>query len=135
MRYLIGAESAQQFQWRLLDDGVERVEEREAARGDARPDDAPVGRITALGDESAGVEAGEQARDIGHGGDHAVADGRAGESLWGCGAENAQNVVLGMGEMEWAQTKLEGAIELIGDAQQAQEQLRLRGGKCGLARG
>lgn len=110
---LIVGEGAEELLRFVIDDGVEFFEKRKPAWGDARPDDTTVSGIATLCDEFAKTQAREQTGDVWLGGDHAVADGRAGESCGGRGAENAQDVVLRMRELEGAQSKLKGAIELI----------------------
>ena len=130
---LIDGERAKELLRLAINDGVEFLEERETAGGDARPDDAAVCGITTLRDELAQAQTSQQACDIRLCGDHAVADGRAGKTRGRRAAQDAQDVVLRMGELEWPETKLEGSIELVRDAQQTQEQLGLRAGECGLA--
>ena len=58
-----------------------------------RPDNAPVVFIPLLADELQSLHARQQASDVRYGCDHAVADGRAGQSLRMGAAQNAQDVV------------------------------------------
>jgi len=79
-----------------------------------RPDDPAVVRIAPLCEEFLRLEAGEQASNVGHRGDHHVADSRTGEPVGIGAAQDAQCVVLGGGEAEGLETLLKGAMERVG---------------------
>ena len=81
-----------------VDDGVHLSEEVEAGLGDVGDDDAAIAGVAALADELEALESIEQAGDVGLGGDHAVADGGAGQAVGLSSSEDAQDVVLRSGD-------------------------------------
>jgi hypothetical protein len=104
-----------------LHDFISILEQFEAERGDVCPDDAAVLAIAFLLDELVGFEAGEQAGDVGLGGDHAIADGGAGEAFALGAAKDAEDVVLGGGEAGGLEALLNGALQSVGGAHELEE--------------
>src|ERR1700677_1556418 len=97
---------------------IHLLEQSQTAFGDLRPDNAPVVTVTLLTHELEGLEAGKQTRDVRVGGDHAVADGGAGEAVGMGAAQDAQNVVLRGGDAPVAGFAMEGAMQAVGGAKQ-----------------
>jgi hypothetical protein len=70
-------------------------------------------RIALLADELERLETSQQARDVWVGGDHAAADGGAGQPLRMRTAQNPEHVVLRRGDAPVADLQMEGAIEAV----------------------
>lgn len=109
---------------RELGDGlVHFSEESEAGGRDEGEEDAAVLLVALLADELEDFEAGEQTGDVGVGGDHAVADVGAGEAAGVSAAQDAEDVVLGGGDVPLAGAALHGALEAVGGAGEVEESL------------
>lgn len=120
LRQLGGAHVAEQLDGQLLNVRVHGGKQFEAGVGDLRPDDAAVVAVATLLDELERLEPAEQAGDVGLGGDHAVADGGAGEPLGMCAAEDAEDVVLGRGDAPVTKSEMKGALQGVGGAHQVE---------------
>jgi hypothetical protein len=116
---------------RELGDGLIHFGEKgEAAGGDAGEQHAAVLLVALLMDEFEGLETGEKTGDVGVSGDHAVADDGAGEAAGVGSAKNAEDVVLGGGDVPVAGAALHGALQAVGGAGEVEESLL-----CGAAEG
>ena len=120
---IVFAQVAQHLGGELGDDGVHLGEEVEAGIGDEGVDDAAVFFVTSLTDELESFETGEQASDVGVGGDHPVSDGGAGKALGVGAAEDAQHVVLRGGDIPAPGGVLHGALQAVGGADEVEESL------------
>ena len=125
----IGRELAEELDGYGLDDGIHLAKQVKAGVGDAGPDDAAVARVAVLLNEPEGLESGEQAGDVGDGGEHAVSDGGAGEAVGMRAAEDAEDVVLRAGNVPLADAAVEGALETVGCAEDVEQGLFVRCGE------
>jgi hypothetical protein len=126
---LFGRELAEELDGYGLDDGIHLTEQVESGVCDTGPDDASVARVAVLHDELEGLEASEQAGDVGNGGEHAVADGGAGEATGMGAAEDAEDVVLRAGNVPVADAAVEGALEAVCGAEDVEQGLFLGSGE------
>jgi hypothetical protein len=115
---LVRGQVAQQLFGKVLNRWIGFSQESEARGGDLCPDHAAVALVALLADELEHLQPGEQAGNIGLGRDHAIADGRAGESLRLGAAQDAQHVILRGRDAPRADLALEGALQAVGRAQQ-----------------
>lgn len=93
--------------------------------GDVRPDDAAVMPIALLTHEFLRLEPGEQACDVGLRSDHHAAHSGASQAAWLSAAEDAKDVVLGIGKAERFETLLEGTVQEVSGAHEGEERLLL----------
>lgn len=119
--HLLGIEMGELFAVEFEEGGVDGGEECEAVGGDAGGDDAAVLGVAGSGEQAAGFEAVEEAGDVGIAGDHVTADGFAGHALIAGAAEDAQEVVLDVGEVVGLEEFLEAAEEEVCGAQNVKE--------------
>lgn len=112
----------------LFEGFIDGGEALEAGGGDPGADDAAVVGLAVALEPALALDAVEQAGDVGLAGDHAFADFAAGEAGGAGAAQDAQDIILGGGDVEGPEEIGEGAIELIGGAEDLEEGLLLRGG-------
>jgi len=112
-----------------LDDGFHLAQEFEAGLGDVGDDNAAIVAVTALADELEAFESVEQSGDVGFGGDHAVANGGAGQSMGLCATQDAKDVVLRGCNAPVAGAAVELAMQKVGGAHDVEEGLFFRTGE------
>lgn len=115
------SEVAEQLGGELGDGLVHFSEEGEAGGRYRCEDHAAVLLVALLADELEGLEASEEAGDVGIGCDHTVANDGAGKAVGVSAAEDAEDVVLGAGDVPAACAALHGALEAVGGAGDVEE--------------
>ena len=118
-----GAERAEGAADGIADGFFEGVKEGGAVGGDIGADDAAIAVGAAALDMAALFHAVEKACHIGVAGDHAGGDFAAGEAGGAGAGEDAEDVVLGVGEAEGAERFLDAAEEPAGSALEVEEGL------------
>src|ERR1700678_436366 len=92
------AQVPEELDGQVLNDRVHFFQQLKSSWRDLGPDHTAVVLVALLADKLESLEPGEQAGNIGLGGDHAVADSRTGEAVRLRTAQDAQDVVLGGGD-------------------------------------
>lgn len=119
------AEVAEDADRAFMNGTVELGEEFQPWFGDAADDDAAVLFGTLARDEAAGVEAVEEAGDVGIAGDHALADFGAGEAVGAGATEDAEDVVLGGGETGGFEDGGSECCDVLGGAEEVEDDFLL----------
>jgi hypothetical protein len=104
---------------------IEFLENAGSFGGESCGNDAAVLGVAVAGDEVAGLEAVEEAGDVGVAGDEMFADAFAGHAAVAGAAEDAKDVVLGGGEVVGFEEFLETAGDVVGGADQVEEEFLL----------
>jgi len=101
----------------IADRAVHAGQQPCAVLGDAGQNHAAIWILAAARDELAALQAVKKAGDVRVAGDHAAGDFAAGKAL-GCTAQDAENVVLGGGELLGLEQLRDAAGECVGGAQE-----------------
>lgn len=102
---------------------IERGEQLQSLASDADGDDAAVGRFARAGGETALFQAVDEARDVGVACDHSAADLVAGQPFLSGATQNAEGVVLSVGDAEGLEQCGFFLQESIGSAEEVEEGL------------
>src|SRR6185437_9820372 len=101
----------------------------QAGIGDLGPDHAAIVAVTPLMNQLETLEAVEQPRNIGIGGDHAPAYGSTCDVVRLRTTENAEHVVLGESHAPSTDSALGGTMQKIGASDEVEENLFLQAGE------